>query len=182
MGNEAPDAVVFSPDGATGYVVYPGTDSLVPFGTATGRAARPIRTGYYPLSAVVTPGGRRVYVASGGQASVTALRVATRTATAIKAGPRPSWPAVSGSERHRRLTGRQDRVRRELPRRLQGHRDTDQGGDEQAGKAGQGRRQPSRNRDRDRDRQIAHPWTPEPGSRGDWIGRKAVQPIGGPVP
>ena len=95
MGNESPDAVVFSPHGATGYAIYPGTNTIVLFRTATGRAGRPIRVGYYPLGAVVTPDGRWVYLSEA--TGVAAIRTSTRTVTRIKAGPGPLVPLYDGA-------------------------------------------------------------------------------------
>jgi DNA-binding beta-propeller fold protein YncE len=95
MGNESPDQVVFSPDGQTGYAVYPGTDTVVPFRTATGKAARPIHVGVGPLAAVVTPDGKWVYVSEG--YNVAAIRTSTGAVTKIKAGPSSLDPLYPGA-------------------------------------------------------------------------------------
>jgi predicted dinucleotide-binding enzyme len=103
-GDESPDAVAFSPDGATAWVAYPATNRVIPVSTATGRAGKPVRTvrtgsytgtGYFPMACVVTADGKWVYVSAG--VGVDAIRTSTRQVTRIKAGPGSIDPIYDGA-------------------------------------------------------------------------------------
>ena len=61
-GTEAPDAVLFSPDGHWAYVVYPGVNGLDRVNLATGKdVGRKIKLSGYPQAGVISPDGTRVY-------------------------------------------------------------------------------------------------------------------------
>jgi hyaluronoglucosaminidase len=51
----APDAVAFTPNGATAYVTNVGDDTVTPIDVATGQAEAPIKVGPAPDAVAVTP-------------------------------------------------------------------------------------------------------------------------------
>ena len=81
----------------TAYVIsgYPGTRTVTPINTATGKPGNAITVGGGASAIAITPNGKTAYVANvayGGTGTVTPIRTATNTALkAITVGAEP-WP------------------------------------------------------------------------------------------
>lgn len=99
---QGPQAIVFSPDSKTAYVVSTGAGpkasvaaKVTPVSTATGKAAPPIKLGPTAASlwAAITPGGAKLYVSARwvGHHGNSLFSLSTATRTILKQ-VRPSFP------------------------------------------------------------------------------------------
>ena len=106
---QGPQAIVFSPDSSTAYVVSTGAGpkasvaaKITPVSTITGRAAPAIRLGPTAANvwASVMPGGAKLYISArwAGHHANSLFSVSTATNTILKQ-VRPSFPARSRSPR-----------------------------------------------------------------------------------
>ncbi len=93
-----PDAIAFTPDGKTAYVLTTNgnadSGTVTPIRTATNTTLPPIKVGN-PGDIAITPDGKTVYVASDPD-TVTPIRTATNTALPpIKVGHSPEFIAIT---------------------------------------------------------------------------------------
>jgi YVTN family beta-propeller protein len=75
-----PNSIAFAPRGSTAYVADYGTRQVLPFSTASGHAAAPIRLRVEVGSMVITPNGKTLFVTSVDGDTITPINTRTKTA------------------------------------------------------------------------------------------------------